>query len=74
MFNLPTNINKRGRMQLGILGGLLIVAAMISPVLVMLIGILLIAEAVVSYSAIIDLIERFKLDADKPSTPNKPNV
>ena len=68
MFNLPTNINKRGRMQVGILGGLLIVAAMISPVLVMLIGILLIVEAVISYSAIIDLIERFKLDADKPDS------
>lgn len=68
MFNLPTNINKRGRMQLGILGGLLIVAAMISPVLVMLLGIILIVEAVISYSTIIDLIERFKLDADKPDS------
>ncbi|MDX2165229.1 MAG: DUF2892 domain-containing protein [Gammaproteobacteria bacterium] len=66
MFNLPTNINKRDRMVRGILGGLLIVAAMISPVLVMLVGILLIVEAVISYCGVVDLIERFKLDADKP--------
>ncbi len=49
----------------GILGGLLIVAAMISPVIVMLIGILLIVEAVISYCGVVELIERFKLDADK---------
>jgi fumarate reductase subunit D len=68
MFNLPTNINKRDRMVRGILGGLLIVAAMISPVLVMLVGILLIVEAVISYCGVVDLIERFKLDADKPAS------
>jgi fumarate reductase subunit D len=72
MFNLPTNISKRDRMVRGILGALLIIAAMISPVLVMLIGILLIAEAAISYCGVVQLIEHFKLDADKPA--NKPPV
>jgi fumarate reductase subunit D len=67
MLNLPLNIGKREKMVRGILGAVLIIFAMISPVLVMLIGILLIGEAVVGYCGIVQLIEHFKLDADKPA-------
>ena len=44
---------------------ILIIFAMISPVLVMLVGILLIGQAIIGYSAIVHAIEHFKLDADK---------
>jgi fumarate reductase subunit D len=67
MLNLPLNIGKREKMVRGILGAVLIIFAMISPVLVMLIGILFIGEAVVGYCGIVQLIEHFKLDADKPA-------
>jgi fumarate reductase subunit D len=67
MLNLPSNITKREKMVRGILGALLIVFAMISPILVMLVGIALIAEAVVGYCGVVQLIEHFKLDADKPA-------
>lgn len=67
MLNLPSNIGKREKMVRGILGALVIVFAMISPVLVMLVGILLVAEAFVGYCGVVQLIEKFKLDADKPA-------
>ena len=68
MFNLPLNIGKREKMVRGILGAVLIIFAMISPVLVMLVGILLIGEAVIGYCGIVQAIEHFKLDADKPAS------
>ncbi len=67
MFNLPLNISKREKMVRGILGALLIIAAMVSPIIVMLIGVALIAEAVIGYCGVVQLIEHFKLDADKPA-------
>lgn len=68
MFNLPTNINKRERIVRGTIGGLLVIFALLGlHVLVFLVGALLIAEAFLSYCGIVDLVERFKLDADKPT-------
>lgn len=67
MFNLPINISKREKMVRGILGAVLIIAAMISPIIVMLVGVALIAEAVIGYCGVVQLIEHFKLDADKPA-------
>jgi len=71
MFNLPLNIGKREKMVRGILGAVLIIFAMISPILVMLVGILLIGEAIIGYCGLVQLIEHFKLDADKPAAEKK---
>ena len=71
MFNLPVNISKRERIVRGVLGGLLIVGTLLGlgHIFALLIGIILIAEASLSYCGVIDLIERFKLDSDKSNTP-----
>jgi hypothetical protein len=78
MFNLPTNINKRERIVRGAVGGLLLIGAVLGlgHIFAFLLGILLVAEASISYCGIVDLVEKLKLDADNnnttpPSTPPK---
>jgi hypothetical protein len=69
MFNLPNNINKRERIVRGVLGGLLIVAALLGlgTAIAVLLGLILVAEAALNYCVVIDLIERFKLDSNSNS-------
>jgi hypothetical protein len=78
MLNLPANINKRERIVRGAVGGLLIIGAVLGlgHIFAFLIGVILVAEASISYCGFADLIERLKLDAENnttpPSTPKKP--
>jgi hypothetical protein len=71
MFNLPTNINKRERIVRGSVGGLLLIGAILGlgHIFAFLLGILLVAEAAISYCGIVDLVEKLKLDADNNNTP-----
>jgi hypothetical protein len=73
MFNLPCNIDKRGRIVRGTIGGLLIIGAILGlgHIFAILLGLILIAEAALNYCVIIDMIQRFNLDSDKPKTPPK---
>jgi len=70
MFNLPNNISKRERIVRGVIGGVLIIGAIIElgKVFAILVGLLLIAEAGLNYCGIVDLIERFKLDGGSGSS------
>jgi len=71
MLNLPQNISKRERVVRGVIGGLLIIGAIIGQgaAVAFLLGVVLVAFAALNYCGIIDLIERFKLDGGSSSTP-----
>lgn len=60
MLNLPNNIGKNERVVRGAIGALLIIGGILNlgPMFMLILGILLIAEAAISYCGIIDLINR----------------
>ncbi len=60
MLNLPNNIGKNERVVRGAIGGLLIIGGILGlgPMFMFILGILLIAEATISYCAIIDGMNR----------------
>jgi hypothetical protein len=70
MLNLPNNISKRERIVRGVIGGILIVGALVGlgKVFAILVGLILIAEAALNYCVVIDLIARFKLDGNSTTT------
>lgn len=72
MFNLPENINKRERIVRGTIGALLIIFALLGlgQVFSIIMGIVLIAYAAISYCGIVHVIEKFKLDSGGSSTPS----
>lgn len=61
MLNLPNNIGKNERVVRGAIGALLLIGGILGfgPMFMLIVGILLIAEAALSYCAIIDGINRF---------------
>ena len=71
MFNLPNNISKRERIVRGVIGGLLIVGALLGlgKAIAILLGLLLVVEAGINYCGIVDLIQRFKLDGGDNTPP-----
>jgi len=71
MFNLPCNIDKRGRIVRATIGAVLLIGAILGlgHIVAVLVGILLLAEAGLNYCVIVDMIQRFKLDSDKPKSP-----
>jgi len=72
MFNLPQNINKRERIVRGVIGGLLIVFAILGlgQVFSFILGIVLVAYAGLNYCGIVHVIEKFNLDGSKGNTPS----
>lgn len=69
MFNLPQNINKRERIVRGVLGGLLIVFAILGlgQVFSFILGVVLVAYAALNYCGIVHVIEKFNLDGSGAS-------
>lgn len=61
MLNLPNNLGKNERMVRGVIGAVLLIGGILGfgQMFMLIIGILLIAEAALSYCAIIDGINRF---------------
>ena len=61
MLNLPNNIGKNERMVRGVIGAVLLIGGILGfgQMFMLIIGILLIAEAALSYCAIIDGMNRF---------------
>ncbi len=74
MLNLPNNIDKNERIVRGVIGGILIVGGILGlgQMFMLIIGILLIAEAAISYCGIIDLIGRMNKKSPPPSGTSTP--
>ncbi len=70
MLNLPNNIDKNERIVRGVIGGILIIGGILGlgQMFMLIIGILLIAEAAVSYCGIIDIMNRMGKKTPPPSS------
>jgi hypothetical protein len=76
MLNLPNNIDKNERIVRGVIGGILIVGGILGfgPMFMLIVGILLIAEAAISYCGIIDVMNRMAKKSPPPSGTSTPST